>query len=53
MRKVLNFIRTEYNNPDILVTENGVSDHSGALDDQFRIQYHSSYIDNMHQGGCG
>ncbi|XP_067935078.1 cytosolic beta-glucosidase-like [Watersipora subatra] len=55
MRKVLNYIRVTYGNPDILVTENGVSDHSGSLNDQFRIQYHSSYIANMHQAiqdGC-
>lgn len=50
MRKLLNFIRTEYNDPPILVTENGVSDHEGSLDDDFRINYHSSYVDNMHAG---
>lgn len=50
MRKLLNFIRTEYNNPAILVTENGVSNHTGSLNDDFRIKYHASYIDNMHAG---
>jgi beta-glucosidase/6-phospho-beta-glucosidase/beta-galactosidase len=26
MKRLLNWIRKEYNNPDVIVTENGVSD---------------------------
>lgn len=50
LRKLLNFIRTEYSDPEIIVTENGVADHTGSLDDQFRIKYHTSYLDSLLQG---
>jgi len=50
MRALLNFVKTEYNNPEIIVTENGVSDHTGSLQDDFRIRYYSGYINNVHKG---
>jgi beta-glucosidase/6-phospho-beta-glucosidase/beta-galactosidase len=37
-RKLLNWIAKEYNNPPILITENGFSDH-GELDDRDRVDY--------------
>ncbi|NWY52620.1 LPH hydrolase, partial [Chionis minor] len=44
-RKILRWIKEEYNNPPIYVTENGVSER-GALDlnDTWRIHYYRSYI---------
>jgi beta-glucosidase/6-phospho-beta-glucosidase/beta-galactosidase len=38
-RKMLNWIAKEYNNPPVLVTENGFSD-CGELNDRDRIDYH-------------
>jgi lipopolysaccharide export LptBFGC system permease protein LptF len=37
-RKTLNWIAKEYNNPPVLITENGFSDH-GDLNDTDRINY--------------
>jgi beta-glucosidase/6-phospho-beta-glucosidase/beta-galactosidase len=39
-RKLLNWIAKEYNNPPVLITENGFSDH-GELDDRVRVDYHT------------
>jgi lipopolysaccharide export LptBFGC system permease protein LptF len=37
-RKLLNWIAKEYNNPPVLIKENGFSDH-GELDDRDRVDY--------------
>ncbi|NXI38882.1 LPH hydrolase, partial [Galbula dea] len=44
-RKILRWIKEEYNNPPIYVTENGVSER-GAIDlnDTWRTHYYRSYI---------
>ncbi|XP_064620975.1 lactase/phlorizin hydrolase-like [Lineus longissimus] len=47
MRKILQWIDQTYSHPDIYVTENGVSDRSGTLDDTARIDYYRSYINEM------
>jgi beta-glucosidase/6-phospho-beta-glucosidase/beta-galactosidase len=39
-RKLLNWIDQTYDHPEIVITENGYSDH-GELDDQDRINYYS------------
>jgi beta-glucosidase/6-phospho-beta-glucosidase/beta-galactosidase len=39
LRKLLNWIAKEYNNPPVLITENGFSDQ-GELDDRDRVDYH-------------
>lgn len=39
LRYLLNWIRDEYNNPEIIITENGFSD-TGEIDDQGRINYY-------------
>ncbi|KAJ8315737.1 hypothetical protein KUTeg_007887 [Tegillarca granosa] len=46
MRKILNFIKDNYRNPLTYVTANGVSD-CGQLDDQFRIEYFKTYINEV------
>jgi beta-glucosidase/6-phospho-beta-glucosidase/beta-galactosidase len=38
-RKLLNWIANEYNNPPVLITENGFSDN-GELNDRDRVDYH-------------
>jgi lipopolysaccharide export LptBFGC system permease protein LptF len=37
-RKMLNWIAKEYNNPPVLITENGFSDY-GDLNDTVRVDY--------------
>jgi beta-glucosidase/6-phospho-beta-glucosidase/beta-galactosidase len=37
-RKLLNWIAKEYNNPPVMITENGYSDY-GDLNDRERIDY--------------
>lgn len=39
IRRMLNWIKDRYNNPDIIITENGLSDRNGYLDDMMRIYF--------------
>lgn len=44
-RKILNFIRDEYGNPPIYITENGISERGPMdLNDIHRIHYYENYI---------
>ena len=47
IRKVLNWIKDSYDNPPVIITENGVSDNLGNLDDLMRIYYYKHYINNV------
>lgn len=38
-RKVLKWIKENYGNPEIIITENGYSDKDGSVDDIDRINY--------------
>lgn len=40
------WINKEYDNPPVIVTENGVSD-KGGLDDRDRINYFNSYLEKV------
>ncbi|ODN04810.1 Lactase-like protein [Orchesella cincta] len=47
-RKVLNWIKNTYNNPPLIVTENGYSDLPNVvLNDYGRIEYYKGYINNL------
>ncbi|XP_077372877.1 lactase-like protein isoform X1 [Festucalex cinctus] len=48
-RRVLNFVKTQYGNPMIYVTENGVSEKMQCTElcDTWRIQYFKDYINEM------
>ncbi|GCC31093.1 hypothetical protein chiPu_0009549 [Chiloscyllium punctatum] len=47
-RRILNWIKKEFNNPPIYLTENGVSEHGDkGLNDTWRINYHKSYINEV------
>ncbi|XP_022915768.2 myrosinase 1-like [Onthophagus taurus] len=54
-RKLLVWIKNEYNNPEVVVTENGFSDR-GELRDCRRINYYNSYLEQLlkaiHEDGC-
>ncbi|XP_075386152.1 lactase/phlorizin hydrolase [Tenrec ecaudatus] len=43
-RRILNWIKEEYNNPPIYITENGVSQRDANLNDTARIHYLRTYI---------
>lgn len=43
MYKLLMWINKEYNNPPVIVTENGVSDNNG-VEDRDRVNYFNSYL---------
>ena len=43
LRKLLCWIKDEYNNPEIIITENGTSDN-GGLQDNDRIKYYRAHI---------
>lgn len=38
-RKLLNWVKTQYNNPLVYVTENGIGDETGTLQDDERVLY--------------
>ncbi|XP_047241222.1 lactase-like b isoform X2 [Girardinichthys multiradiatus] len=48
-RRLLNFVKTQYGNPNIYVTENGVSEKMMCTElcDEWRIQYYKDYINEM------
>lgn len=42
-RSLLVWLKNEYNNPEMMITENGYSDR-GTLNDQDRILYYKQYL---------
>lgn len=50
-RKILNFIKEEYGNPPIIITENGISDRGEVnLDDSQRSYYYEKYLTQVLKG---
>uniref|UniRef100_A0A669DK22 Lactase n=1 Tax=Oreochromis niloticus TaxID=8128 RepID=A0A669DK22_ORENI len=48
LRRLLNFIKNEYGNPPIIITENGVSEQGTVdLNDVHRIYYYDQYINEV------
>ncbi|KAL3857523.1 hypothetical protein ACJMK2_012183 [Sinanodonta woodiana] len=47
LRGALTWIKDHYNNCPVLITENGVSDNNGGLDDVHRVAYIRDYIDEV------
>ncbi|XP_070205868.1 lactase/phlorizin hydrolase-like isoform X2 [Littorina saxatilis] len=47
MRSALNWLKTQYNNVTVYITENGVSDRNSTLRDTFRSDYMRDHIDEV------
>lgn len=63
IRSLMNYINQRYNNPPVIITENGMDDSNSifislkkALNDQKRIKYHTDYLSNLaaaiNEDGC-
>jgi len=50
MRKIVNWIKDNYGDWEIYITENGVSDRQGNLDDLHRIYFYKHYLNQMLKG---
>ena len=50
-RRILNFIKEEYGNPPVYVTENGISERGAVdLNDLHRAHYYENYINQALKG---
>ncbi|KAK3042328.1 hypothetical protein RJ639_002374 [Escallonia herrerae] len=54
IRSLMNYIKEEYGNPPVIITENGMDDANNpfislkdALKDEKRIKYHNDYLSNL------
>ncbi|XP_058194871.1 beta-glucosidase 40-like isoform X2 [Rhododendron vialii] len=54
IRKLMNYIKQKYDNPPVIITENGMDDpnspfipRNSALKDEKRIKYHNDYLSNL------
>jgi beta-glucosidase/6-phospho-beta-glucosidase/beta-galactosidase len=50
IRRLLVWIKDHYGNPEVFITENGVSDipaEHGTLNDHFRVNFYREYINNV------
>ncbi|KAG0460239.1 hypothetical protein HPP92_023367 [Vanilla planifolia] len=63
MRSLMNYIKEKYDNPPVIITENGMDDSNSpfisinkALKDEKRIRYHNNYLGNLsaaiREDGC-
>lgn len=54
-RKLLKWIKDEYDNPPVIVTENGVADN-GDINDTLRVYFYTHYLNEllnaMYEDGC-
>ncbi|ESO97357.1 hypothetical protein LOTGIDRAFT_231551, partial [Lottia gigantea] len=47
LRKMLNWVKYNYNNTPVYITESGYYDNNGSLVDEHRIHYHRLYTNNV------
>ncbi|XP_069134731.1 LOW QUALITY PROTEIN: lactase/phlorizin hydrolase-like [Argopecten irradians] len=47
LRRMLNWLKGQYQDIPIYITENGVSDRNGSLMDEHRIRYYKYYINEL------
>lgn len=50
LRQTLQWIKGMYNNPLVYITENGISDSTGVLQDVDRVSYYKLHINEMLKG---
>ena len=50
LRKLLVWIKDNYGNPPIYITENGISDRNATLQDTHRVNYYRDYINQAFKG---
>jgi len=50
LRRILKWIKNNYNNPPLYITENGRSDLTGSLEDLDRVDYYRTYINEVLKG---
>lgn len=50
MRRIVNWIKHQYGDVAIYVTENGVSDRTGDLQDYHRVNFYRMYINELMKG---
>lgn len=53
MRRVLNWVKDQYNNPDVYITENGrpqEQGHADSLHDSYRTEYVKLYTNEVLKG---
>lgn len=50
IRQALNWIKSKYDNKPVYITENGVSDNTGIIQDVHRIDYYRAYINEVLKG---
>jgi len=46
-RKLLNWIKEEYNNPEVFITENGICTADNGTNDTVRVEYFRVYINEV------
>jgi len=49
-RRLLNYFKDTFNNVPVYVTENGITDNNGTVNDGHRISYYSQYINELMKG---
>jgi beta-glucosidase/6-phospho-beta-glucosidase/beta-galactosidase len=51
LRKALNWVKKEYNNPPVIITENGFAEiNPPTIHDPERVEWLKQYIDNVLKG---
>ena len=50
IRNLLNYVKENYGQPEMFITENGVSERNGTLEDESRISFYRDYINNVLKG---
>ena len=51
IRKLLTWIKRNFQDPEIYITENGISEHDyDYLDDEIRVNYYKNYINEVLKG---
>lgn len=50
MRRIVNWVKREYGDVPIYITENGLSDRTGTVEDHRRVNFYKLYINELMKG---